>query len=135
MVSNVFINLAVRDLARTKAFFEALGFAFNPQFTDDNAACLVLGPSSYAMLLHEPFFKTFISNELVDARTHTEALIAIQLESRAAVDALMTAVLAHGGTEPRPPQDHGFMYQRTFHDLDGHHWEPFWIDPAGPPQA
>lgn len=126
----LFVNLAVKDLARTKAFFAALGFTFNPQFTDDNAACMVVNDQALVMLLAEPFFKGFTSREICDSRTHAEGLYGVSCTSRAEVDALMDKALAAGATDANKVQDHGFMYGRAFYDLDGHHWEVMWMDPA-----
>ncbi len=123
-------NLAVRDLERTKAFFAALGFAFNPQFTDGNAACLIMNEQAYVMLLQAPFFQGFTSRQLTDTSTHTEVLLAFSCESREEVTRMVELALANGGSAARPPQDHGFMYAWSFYDPDGHHWEPFWMDPA-----
>ena len=132
----IFVNLAVKDLARTKGFFSALGFTFNPKFTDDNAACMILSDDGYVMLLSEPFFKGFTKREICDTSRHTEALLALSCDSKADVDALMKKVIEAGGREAMPAQDHGFMYSNAFYDLDGHHWEIFWMDPkaaeAGP---
>ena len=125
----VFVNLPVRDLGRTKDFFSRLGFAFNPKFTDDNAACMVLSEQGYVMLLREEFFKTFTKRELCDTTARTEALVALDCESRDEVEALFKTALDAGAREALPPQDHGFMYSRAFYDLDGHHWEIFWMDP------
>jgi uncharacterized protein len=125
----IFINLAVRDLKRAKAFFSALGFDFNPKFTDDNGACMVISDEGYVMLLAEPFFKTFTTRQICDTSRQTEALLALSCESRGDVDALMTKVTDAGGRDAMPAQDHGFMYGRSFYDLDGHHWEVFWMDP------
>jgi uncharacterized protein len=126
----LFLNLNVRDLPRSMAFFTRLGFTFNPQFTDDKAACMVISDEAFAMLLSEPFFRTFTKNEICDTRTHTEGLFALSCESRAEVDDLMRIVVEGGGREAMPAQDHGFMYGRSFYDLDGHHWEIMWMDPA-----
>jgi len=130
MARKLFVNLAVRDLKKSMDFFVSLGFTFNKQFTDNNAACLVLGDDNYAMLLTEPFFKTFTKRELCDPARQIEALIALSCESRAEVDDLLKKALAAGGTQAAEPQDHGFMYSRAFLDVDGHQWEPFWMDPA-----
>lgn len=130
MSTKVFINLAVKDLSATKEFFGKLGFTFNPQFTDENAACMIIGPDNFAMLLTEPFFKTFINKEIVDASKSTEVLIALSMDSKEQVDDMVTRAIEAGGTEPRPAQDQGFMYQRDFEDLDGHIWEIFWMDPT-----
>jgi uncharacterized protein len=127
----VFVNLCVRDLPRAVTFFEALGFAFDPRFTNAQGACLVIAENaSYAMLLSEPFFRTFTKREPCDTARSTEALTCIMVESREAVDALCDRALAQGGAEAMPPQDHGAMYGRSFYDLDGHHWEVGWMDTA-----
>ena len=126
----VFINLAVKDLKRSMDFFSSLGFTFNPKFTDENAACMVISGEAFVMLLTEPFFKGFTTREPANTATHTEALIALSCESRSEVDALVKKALAAGGTPAMAPQDHGFMYARSFYDPDGHHWEVVWMDPA-----
>lgn len=123
MHKQIFVNLPVRDLPRSKAFFEALGYRFNPQFTNDMGACLELGPNLHAMLLTEDFARGFTDKPLVDARTATEVLVCLSCESRAEVDQLVTRARAAGGSVPRQPQDHGFMYAHGFEDLDGHIWE------------
>jgi predicted lactoylglutathione lyase len=130
MPRKIFVNLPVRDLKKTMAFFSALGFSFNRQFTDDKAACMVISDEAYAMLLTEPFFKTFTKREVCDTNRATEALIALSCESRAEVDLLVTTALANGGSPAMPSQDHGFMYGHSFYDVDGHHWEVLWMDPA-----
>lgn len=130
MSRKIFVNLPVRDLPRAMAFFEALGFAVNRQFTDETAACLVVSEEIYAMLLTEAKFAQFTPKAIADARETTEVLICLGCDSRQEVDALMGQALAAGGREPRPPQDHGFMYGRSFEDPDGHIWELVWMDPA-----
>lgn len=130
MSTKVFVNLPVKDLGRSKAFFGALGFSFNPQFTDDNAACMVISEHNYAMLLTESYFGTFCTKPISDAHKATEVLIALGLESRAAVDAMVDKAVAAGGREPKPVQDHRFMVVRTLEDPDGHTWEIMWMDPA-----
>lgn len=130
MTRQVFLNLPVKDLSRAKAFWQALGFAFNAQFTDDKAACLIFSDAGYAMLLTEPFFKSFTKREICDTRTHCEGLFALSCESRADVDALVSKAIAAGGIEHGTTQDHGFMYQRGFEDLDHHQWEVFYMDPS-----
>ena len=124
----IFVNLPVKDLKRTMDFFSKLGFGFNAQFTNENAACLVIGDDIYAMLLVEKFFKTFIKKELVDATKATEALIALSAGSRSEVDDLAERALKAGGTEPRPAQEYPWMYSRSFQDLDGHLWELVYMD-------
>ena len=126
----LFVNLAVRDLKRSMDFFAKLGFAFNPKFTDDNAACMIISDDAFAMLLTEPFFRTFTRRELCDTSRSTEGLFALSCESRAAVEEMVNKAIAAGGQHAMEPQDHGFMYGWSFYDLDGHHWEVFWMDPA-----
>jgi predicted lactoylglutathione lyase len=124
----IFVNLPVRDLQATRTFFAALGYSFNPQFSDDNAACMVISDSIFVMLLVEPFFQTFTVQPLSDARRQTEVIIALSASSREAVDEMLEKVLAAGGSEPMPARDYGFMYQRGFADLDGHLWEVAHMD-------
>jgi predicted lactoylglutathione lyase len=126
----IFVNLAVRDLPKSQAFFSKLGFEFNPRFTDDKAACMVINDTAYVMLLGEPFFKTFTRRELCDTSRHTEGMFAVSCASRAEVDATVHKAIAAGGTHAMEPQDHGFMYGWSFYDLDGHHWEVMWMDPS-----
>ena len=126
----IFVNLPVRDLQKSMAFFSALGFDYNRQFTDANAACMVVSDKASVMLLHEPFFKTFTKRPICDTTTHTEGLFALSCASRAEVDDLVQKAVAGGGAPAMEPQDHGFMYARSFYDLDGHHWEVVWMDPA-----
>lgn len=128
MSIKVFINLPVTDLEKSKAFFGSLGFTFNPQFTDENAACMVISEHNYAMLLTQDYFKTFATKPISDAHKATEVLIALGLDSRAAVDEMVDKAVKGGGKEPKPMQDHGFMVVRTFEDLDGHVWEITWMD-------
>ena len=125
----IFVNLSVRDLTRAKDFFSALGLDCNPKFTDDNAACMVISDDGYVMLLAEPLFKTFTTREVCNTARQTEALIALSCKSRKEVDELMTKAIDAGGRDATRPQDHGFMYGRSFYDLDGHQWEVFWMDP------
>lgn len=129
----VFINLPVRDLKKTMAFFSSLGFEFNPHFTDDKAACMVISDKAFVMLLSEPFFRTFTKREIADTTRTSEVLVALSCSSRDEVTALVKKALAGGATPAMPPQDHGFMYVETFYDLDGHHWELSWMDPAAIP--
>jgi predicted lactoylglutathione lyase len=124
----IFVNLPVRDLEASKKFFAALGYSFNPQFTDENATCMVISESIFVMLLVEPYFATFSPKPLCDARTHTEVITCLSAESRAAVDVLVDKAIAAGGSEPMPMRDYGFMYQRGFQDLDGHLWEVVHMD-------
>jgi uncharacterized protein len=126
---NLFVNLAVRNLTRSMEFFSRLGFEFDRRFTDEKAACMILSRDAFVMLLSEPFFKTFTKREICDTATHTEGLFALSCASRAEVDEMVKKAIAAGGTHAAPPQDHGFMYGRSFYDLDGHHWEVLWMDP------
>ena len=136
MARQIFVNLPVKDVARTRAFFTALGFSFNPQFSDDKALCMVIADDIYAMLLSEPFFQGFTKKPVSDATQSTEVLVALSCESVAEVDALVAKALAAGGRAPVERKDHGFMVQHGFEDLDGHQWEVFWMDPnAAPPQG
>jgi len=125
----IFVNLAVRDLKKTKEFFSALGFSFNPKFTDDNAACMIVSDEAFVMLLNQPFFKTFTKREVCDTSKYTEGLLALSCDSRTEVDEMVKKALAAGGQPAMDPQDHGFMYGWSFYDPDGHHWEVFWMDP------
>jgi hypothetical protein len=136
MARQIFVNLPIRDMERSKAFFGALGFSFNPQFTNEQGACMVVSDSIYVMLLVEPFFQTFTKKPVANARETTEVLVCLSCASRAEVDELVRKALAAGGSAPNAPQDHGFMYGHGFEDPDGHVWELVWMDPnAAPPQA
>ena len=136
MARQIFVNLPIRNMERSQAFFKALGFSFNPQFTNEQGACMVIAETIYVMLLVEPFFQTFTKKPVADAKQSTEVLVCLSCESRAEVDALVQKALAAGGSAPNPPQDHGFMYGHGFEDLDGHVWELMWMDPdAAPPHA
>jgi uncharacterized protein len=123
MHRQIFVNLPIVDMKRSRAFFEALGYAFNPQFSNEQGACLVLGENLHAMLLVHPFFQGFIDKRIADAHESTEVLVCLSCDSREEVDLLVARALAAGGRAPRPPQDHGFMYAHSFEDLDGHLWE------------
>ncbi|BAN23182.1 VOC family protein [Caballeronia insecticola] len=129
MHKQIFVNLPVRDLKRSMTFFKALGLSFNPAFTNDDAACLVIGENIYAMLLVEKFFQTFTAKPIVDAHAGTEALVCLSCESRAEVDDLVAKAVAAGGSAPREPLDHGFMYGHGFEDPDGHIWELVHMSP------
>jgi predicted lactoylglutathione lyase len=124
----IFVNLPVKDLARSRAFFERLGFGFNPQFSNEDGACMIIGENIFAMLLVERFFQGFTSKPIADARESTEVLTCLSCESREEVDALVAKAIAAGGRAPNPKQDHGFMYGHGFEDLDGHIWELSWMD-------
>lgn len=133
MPRQLFVNLPVRDLDRSVAFFTALGFTFNPKFTDENATCMVVNDQVNVMLLVEPFFAGFTPRPVADARASTEVLLALSCESREDVDALVRKAVDAGGATPMPPKDMGFMVQHGFEDLDGHLWEVFWMDESQMP--
>ena len=132
MHDQLFVNLPIKDLPRSVKFFESLGYTFNPQFTDENATCMILGENLFAMLLVEPYFRTFIEKDVSDAHRATEVLLAVPVASREAVDALVDKALAAGAKEPRAARDYGFMYQRSYDDLDGHTWEVFHMSEMPP---
>jgi uncharacterized protein len=129
MSTKMFVNLPVKDLNKSMAFFKALGWTFNPQFTDDTAACMVISDDIYSMLLTHKKFAEFTNKEIADS-TSVEALIAIGVDSKADVNRIADAAIKAGGKEAKPPQDYGFMQVRSFLDLDGHHWEILYMDPA-----
>lgn len=128
MSTSLFINLPVADLAASIAFYNQLGFATNPAFTNDQGAGLEISPQIKLMLLTRPFFQTFTHKALVDANSHTEVLLCLSQDSRSAVDDMVQKALAAGGTAPRAAQDHGFMYGHGFEDLDGHIWELVYME-------
>ena len=123
MHQQIFVNLPVKDIARTRAFFSALGFEFEPKFSDEKALCMVISDSIFAMLLHEDFFRTFTNKPVADAKQSTEVLVCLSCDSREQVDRLVAKAVAAGGRAPMPVQDLGFMYGHGFEDLDGHQWE------------
>lgn len=127
----IFVNLPVADLARSTAFYEAIGGQKNPRFSDDTAACIVFSDCIYVMLLTHDKYRQFTSKAIADTKATSAVLIALAMEDAAAVDRIVDqAVSAGGKADPGPKQDHGFMYGRSFEDPDGHHWEPFWMDRA-----
>jgi predicted lactoylglutathione lyase len=128
--SQIFVNLPVQDLPRSVEFFGKLGYRFDPRFTDPNATCMIIGDGIFAMLLVEPYLRTFTPKPIADARRNTEAIVALSHESRDEVDRIVNDALAGGARRYSEPKDHGFMYQWGFEDLDGHLWEHFWMDPA-----
>ena len=135
MATQIYVNLPVRNLDRSIEFFTALGYTFNPQFTDKNATCMVVSDSIYVMLLVEPFFKTFTPKPIADARSATEVILAVSCESKGAVDEMVRKAVAAGATTPMPAQDHGFMYQHGYQDPDGHLWELVYMEPSAAPHA
>ena len=133
MAKQIFINLPVKDLTKSVSFFKKLGFKFNPQFTDDKAACMIIGENIYSMLLLEKFFKSFTKKKVADAKKTTEVLIAIDVKSRKDVDKMIKKAIAAGGSLYNKPQDHGWMYGHSFADLDGHQWEILYMDESKMP--
>lgn len=126
----IFVNLPIKDLARSRGFYEAIGLRNDPRFTDETAACMVLSDSIYVMLLTHAKYRQFTSKEIADTHKTSAALLAVSENSRADVDATLAKALDAGANEHRPADDHGFMYLRSFTDLDGHTWEVFWMDLA-----
>ena len=136
MAKQIFINLPVRDLPKSKAFYEAIGAVNNPQFTDETAACMVLSESIYVMLLTHAKWASFTTKTIVDAHQASEVMLALSADDRQAVDTMVAAAAAHGGkADVNPPQDHGFMYGRSFEDVDGHIWETMFMDLSRMPQG
>lgn len=134
MVKQIFVNLPVKDLDKAKEFWTKLGFSFNPQFTDQNAAALILGENIFAMLIVPSFFTRFTKKEIADAFKTTETINAISLDSKQDVDSIMEKALAAGAKETRAAEDHGWMYGRSFEDPDGHQWEPVYMDITKAPE-
>lgn len=130
MATSIFLNLPVKDLPKSMAFFRALGWDFNQQFTDETAASLVISDTIYAMLLTHEKFAQFTDKKIADTSTTAQVLICLSQESKEAVHKLVDAAVKAGAKEPRPMQDHGFMINRTFEDLDGHVWEIIYMDPS-----
>jgi predicted lactoylglutathione lyase len=126
----LFLNLPVADLTASREFFGKLGFEFNGKFCDDGALCMVVSEQAYVMLLQRDRFAEFVTKPLADASRETALTVAIGADDREAVDAFAASALAAGATGAKDPQDYGFMYQRSFHDLDGHLWEVAWMDPV-----
>lgn len=130
MATKIFVNLPVKELNRSVAFFTKLGFKFNPQFTDEYATCMIVGDDIFIMLLVEKFFKAFTKKEIADATKSTEAIICLSADSREKVDEMVYKAIEAGATTPNEKQDQGFMYGHGFQDLDGHLWEVMYMDPS-----
>jgi predicted lactoylglutathione lyase len=131
----LFLNLPVSDLDASRNFFARLGFVFDARFCDEGAACLVVSEQAYVMLLQRDRFAEFVTKPVADASMATALTVAVGAEDRAAVDSFADAALAAGATPGKDPQDYGFMYGRSFHDLDGHLWEVMWMDPVAAEQG
>jgi uncharacterized protein len=130
MSTKIFINLPVKQLDKSMAFYKAIGFENNPQFTDETAACMVVSEHIYVMLLTHNKFKQFTPKAIGDATQSSEVLNCLSRESRAEVDAMVKSAVGAGGSTFADPQDHGFMYHHSFQDPDGHIWEVMWMDPG-----
>lgn len=135
MSTKIFVNLPVKDLAKSMTFFKGLGFSFNQQFTDETAACMVVSGDIFVMLLTEAKFKTFTPKPICDATKSTEVLVCLSCESRPKVDEMVRAAVSGGGSTYNDPQDHGFMYAHGFQDLDGHIWELVFMEPSAVQQG
>ena len=135
MHKQIYVNLPVADLNKSKTFFSELGFTFEPRFTNDKAAAMIIGENIFVMLLDRPFFQGFTAKTIIDAKTHVETLTCLSCESRAEVDEIVMKAVRAGASTPRAVQDYGFMYSHGFDDLDGHTWEFVHMDPdaAGAP--
>jgi uncharacterized protein len=134
-VKQLFVNLPVKDLNKSVKFFTKVGFTFNPQFTDENATCMVVSESIQVMLLTEKFFSTFSDKKISDAKVVTEVICALSVDGRDEVNELVAKAIEAGAREYKQLQDHGWMYTRCFEDLDGHQWEIFFMDMNAMPQG
>ncbi|MFZ1429411.1 MAG: VOC family protein [Geminicoccaceae bacterium] len=130
MTTSIFVNLPVKDLDKSIEFFSSLGFIFNPQFTDSTATCMIVAENIFVMLLTQEKFRSFTPHPICDAKQSTEVLVCLSRDNRQAVDCMVSAALAAGGTTHSEPQDHGFMYAHGFQDLDGHIWELVHMNPG-----
>lgn len=128
MESKIFINLPVKDLKVTSTFFEKIGYSFDPQFSDENARCMIISDHIYVMFLVEPFFQSFTGKNIPDSSETAGVILSLNLESREAVDEFIHKCLAVGGRDVSQPQSVDFMYTRSFEDPDGHIWEVFYMD-------
>jgi predicted lactoylglutathione lyase len=135
MATKIFVNLPVKNLDHSVAFFTKLGFTFNPQFTNEQATCMIVSEDIFVMLLVEDFFKTFTKKEISDATKTTEVLLGLSADSREQVDEMVNKAVKAGGKTPNDKQDQGFMYGWGFEDLDGHLWEVFYMDPSAVQQG
>jgi uncharacterized protein len=131
----IFVNLPVKDVAATMSFFKKLGFEFNEKFTDESCACMVISDQAYVMQIDASRFKDFTTKPIADATQSTEAIVCLSADSREDVDAFADTALDAGGSPANEPMDHGFMYGRSFHDLDGHLWEVMWMSPEAVEQG
>ena len=132
-IKQIFVNLPVKDLNRSVEFFTKVGFTFDPKFTDHNATCMKIGENIFAMLLVEKFFSTFINKSIADTTKTTEVIQAFSMDSKQEVDDIVAKAIEAGGRQYKEPQDFGWMYSLNFEDLDGHHWEFFYMDESAMP--
>jgi len=130
MSTKIFVNLPVKDLQRSIDFYSKLGYAFNPQFTDETATCMIVSDDIYVMLLTYAKFKEFTPKPICDATKSTEVIVCLSCNDRAHVDDLVRKAVAAGGTTHAEPKDYGFMYQHGYQDSDGHIWELVYMDPG-----
>ncbi|MGV3704661.1 MAG: VOC family protein [Arcticibacter sp.] len=128
MATQIFVNLPVEDLSKSMEFFTKQGYSFNREFSDEKAACMVISDTIYVILLTKAFFQTFTKKQIIDAHQAAECSIALSADSKDAVNEMVAKAEAAGATIPNAPSDHGFMYQHSFEDLDGHHWEFVWMN-------
>jgi uncharacterized protein len=135
MDTKIFVNLPIKDVARSRKFYTGIGYTINEHFSNEQAFCVVINESIYVMLLIESYFKTFTNKEIIDAHKSIECLNALSVSSRDEVDALVKKAVESGGRTPVPARDLGFMYQHSFQDPDGHVWEVFWMDPSAVPEG
>lgn len=134
MSRQIFVNMPVKDLQKSIEFFTKVGFTFNPQFTNDKGACMIIDEGHiYAMLITEEFYKTFITKDIADSSQTSEMIVSVTCESREQVDQMLASAVSAGAITQKS-QDHGWMYQKGFLDLDGHHWEIFFMDATKAPQ-
>ena len=131
MAKKIFVNLPVKDLNRSMEFFKKMGYEFNPQFTDETGACMVISEDIYTMLLTNDKFKQFTPKEIADASTSTEVITCLSCDSKDELNELMEKAISAGASENGEPIDYGFMFQRSYSDLDGHIWELIWMDENG----
>ena len=135
MSRNTFINLPVKDLARTTRFFNQVGFSFNQQFTNEDATCMIISDETYAMLVVEPFFQGFTQQDITDTSTSREVIVGLSAESKQEADERVEKALAAGGQSLGDAQDDGVMYMRGFRDLDGHQWSFIYMDMSAVPEG
>jgi len=135
MKTKIFLNLAVKDLTQAVSFFNALGFSTNQKFTNDKGACIVISEDINVMILVKEFYQTFTKKQICDSKTTSEVLISLSMESREKVNEIVEKAVKAGGTDYMEAKDYGWMYQRNFLDLDGHHWEVFYMDESQIPNS